>query len=624
MGFLAPVFLLGAIAAAVPIVLHLLRREPEARVRFAAVRMLRHAPVEHADKRRLRELLLLAMRVAALLLLAFAFARPFVSASTAGLTAGVTVVALDTSYSLSAPGRFARAQSLARQAIDAAPRGHLVAVVTFGDGAQVQQPAAADRALARAAVDAARVGFGATRYRAALSMAADVVAGRTGRVVVVTDLQANGWDRGEQVALPDRVDVDVADVGAPAGNLAVTAVRVAGERMLVTVRNAGAEARTVRLQLTVDGAAAGEMSGSVDAGQSSDFAMPAPTGTAALVAVDDPEGIQSDNARYLVLSASARPTVLVVSNAGDLGRDAFYVQQALLATGADGATYDVDGASGAEVSGWDETRLATHAAIVLVSTRGLDQRGRDLVASYVRSGGGVLVAGGTDVDAQVAAGATGATFEFTELPPAPGVRSLAPADLRHPVFRSFAAESATLGLVRFRQIVVVRGTGCQALARFSSGEPALQECPSGEGRVLVFASDLDGRWNDFPVHATFLPFLHETVAYLAGGPRRPSTYLVSSVPAGVPAEPGVHRIPSDGERTGVAVAVNVDVRESDLARLTVDEFQAAVTPLQTAQVPAGPQGETQQQEARQNLWKYAILLMMACLVAESLLSARAG
>lgn len=623
MGFLAPIFLLGALAAAVPIVLHLLRREPEARVPFAAVRMLRHAPVEHADRRRLRDLLLLIMRVAALLLLAFAFARPFVSASTGGLTAGVTVVALDTSYSLSVPGRFARAQSLAQQAIDAAPRGHLVAVVTFGDGAQVRQPPSADRALARAAVDAARVGFGSTRYRAALSMAADVVAGRTGRVVVVTDLQASGWDRGEQVALPDSIDVDVADVGAAPGNLAVTGVRVAGERLLLTVRNAGAEGRTVRLQLTVDGVAAREVTGSVEAEQSSDFAMPAPEGTAAIVAVDDPDGIQSDNARYLVLSASARPTVLVVSNAGDLGRDAFYVQQALLATGADGATYDVAGASGAEVSGWDDARLATHAAIVLVSTRGLDQRGRDLVASYVRSGGGVLVAAGTDVDAQVAAGATSVTFEFTELPPAPAIRSLAPADLRHPVFRSFAAESATLGLVRFRQIVVVRGTGCHTLARFSSGEPALQECQSGEGRVLVLASDLDGRWNDFPVHATFVPFLHETVAYLAGGPRRPSTYLVSSVPPGVPAEPGVHRIPGDGERTGAAVAVNVDVRESDLARLSVDEFKGAVTPLLTAERAAGPRREAQQQEAHQNLWKYAILLMMACLVVESLLSARA-
>ncbi len=69
------------------------------------------------------------------------------------------------------------------------------------------------------------------------------------------------------------------------------------------------------------------------------------------------------------------------------------------------------------------------------------------------------------------------------------------------------------------------------------------------------------------------------------------------------------------------VAVNVDARESDPARLTPDEFQAAVTPLKDAAV-AEQRREARQQEERQNLWKYAILLMIAVLVAESALAAR--
>jgi len=72
LSFLSPLFLAGAAAAAVPIVLHLLKREPETRVKFAAVKLIKQAPVEHTDKRRLRELLLLALRVTALVLLAIA------------------------------------------------------------------------------------------------------------------------------------------------------------------------------------------------------------------------------------------------------------------------------------------------------------------------------------------------------------------------------------------------------------------------------------------------------------------------------------------------------------------------------------------------------------------------
>jgi hypothetical protein len=69
------------------------------------------------------------------------------------------------------------------------------------------------------------------------------------------------------------------------------------------------------------------------------------------------------------------------------------------------------------------------------------------------------------------------------------------------------------------------------------------------------------------------------------------------------------------------IAVNVEPRESDPARVTPDEFRLAVTPVQSA-AAAEPMFEARQQEERQNLWRYAILLLIAALVAESLLAAR--
>ncbi len=92
--FLFPVFLIGSAAIAVPIVLHLMRRATAPLFQFSAVRFLQRVPVEQARRKRLRELLLLALRVAALLLLAVAFARPFLSASD-GAGAAVTVVVVD-------------------------------------------------------------------------------------------------------------------------------------------------------------------------------------------------------------------------------------------------------------------------------------------------------------------------------------------------------------------------------------------------------------------------------------------------------------------------------------------------------------------------------------------------
>src|SRR5262249_40069236 len=152
--------------------LHLLRREPETRVQFAAVKLLKAAPVEHTEKRHLRELLLLALRIAALLLLAFAFARPFFRSRVLASAGGITMVALDTSYSLSAPGQFEKARQLAKDAVARAPAGDLVGVVTFADAAEIAAKPGGDRVLAAAAIDRAALGYGATRYRAALSASA--------------------------------------------------------------------------------------------------------------------------------------------------------------------------------------------------------------------------------------------------------------------------------------------------------------------------------------------------------------------------------------------------------------------------------------------------------------------
>jgi hypothetical protein len=245
LSFLSPLFLIGALTAAIPILLHLLKREPEVRVRFAAVRLLKQGPVEHARQRRLRDVLLLLLRISALLLLALAFARPFTASENP--PASVTVIALDTSLSLSARGQLERARQLAKEAIAGAPAGSRIGVVTFADQARVASAVSADRALATAAIDAATTDFGATRYRAGLQTAADLADGNPARIVVVSDMQESGWDSGDRVALPEGTQVDVADVGAPPPNLALVALRTVRDQLLATVRNAGADAREARV-----------------------------------------------------------------------------------------------------------------------------------------------------------------------------------------------------------------------------------------------------------------------------------------------------------------------------------------------------------------------------------------
>ena len=149
-------------------------------------------------------------------------------------------------------------------------------------------------------------------------------------------------------------------------------------------------------------------------------------------------------------------------------------------------------------------------------------------------------------------------------------------------------------------------------AQFTDGWPALLERREGKGRIVLFASDVDRRWNDFPLHPAFVPFTVEAVRYVSAAPDRARDYPVARVPEGVPPRPGIYRA-QPGDR---AVAVNVDPRESASARLTPDEFDGMVERVST---DAGPYlaVRAQQVEARQRYWQLGLLLMLGALVAES-------
>ena len=402
MTFLTPAFLLGALAAAVPIVLHLLRRERLPRVPFSDVRLLRGARFEQTRRQRLRELLLLALRVAALLLLALAFARPFVP-DPGGTGEGATVVLVDTSFSVSAPGQAAEARALAHAAVDAVPDGQLVGVVAFDDAARVVAPLALARAGAHAAVDGLSPRPRATRYRDGLAAASALIGERPGRVVVVTDLQAGGWEAGGGRLSP-QVEVETRRVAAPAGNLAVVGVEREPSATAVRLSRWGDGGESTRLTLEVDGEVVDESVHRVGSGESTiRRSVVLPASGVVTAAVSDPAGYPADDRRYRRLEPEASAAVLLVTADGE--RPELFLERALAP--GDG----VGGFTLATVSAADLGRrpdlLAEAAVAVLVGARGLDRAGRGRLAAFVRGGGGLLAVDGPAAAAAARAGLLG-------------------------------------------------------------------------------------------------------------------------------------------------------------------------------------------------------------------------
>jgi hypothetical protein len=606
MNFLYPAFLLGALAIAIPIALHLLRRDVAPDLPFTAVRLLKKSPVERSRRRRLRDILLLAARVAALLLLAVAFARPFAPASASAMQA-LRIVAIDTSFSMTAPGRFDRAVALAAAAIDEAGFGERVALLAFDERATVLSPpgAAAD---ARTALRAVRPGSGATRFASAITKASELATDGVARLVLISDLQRAGWEGQSRIPVPASLTVEARDAGVPLANAAIVGARVDAQGVVASVRNASGAERNGTVVLTRDGAELARATYMAAAHTTVDvFVFWTPVAGGVTLSILDDDGFAADDTRHLIVGAPASAAVLVVTSPDATG---FYLQRALEAAQEDGTDLQPRLVTAAQIAGGRAQAIASHRAVVLLSTRTLDRPAREAITAFVRGGGGLLVAAAPDVDPGVVAGMFDWNASRFAADTGPRDASLTATDSRHPIFRPFGGLAANLGQVRFTRAWRVAPEGWHVAAHFDDGSPAVLERPEGQGRVVLFASDLDRRWNDFPLHPSFVPFVVESIRHVAARRTERDHFVVGRVPAGFVASPGIHRLAS-----GRLVAVNVDPRESATGGMTPDEFAAMLEPVQ--QASSQQTAREEQTESRQNLWQFGILLMIVTLVAES-------
>ena len=347
-----------------------------------------------------------------------------------------------------------------------------------------------------------------------------------------------------------------------------------------------------------------------------------PATGAAQVVVDDATGYQGDNIRYLVLES--RPgieiTVVVADPSGATG--GLYVERALAVAGG-GREFKVDAVDGRVFSSWTAAALSRQGAIVLVGTRTLDRTGRERIKNYLANGGQVWLTLGPDIDPATLGDVVGASLGVIDAPVTDtGGTIMVASDGRHPIFRPFLNPSGALGDVQVDQHRRLNDqTGRTVLARFSGGDPALTEQVVGQGRLLIFTSDLDNHWSRFPLSPAFVPFAVETARYLTAGRLQRQAWVLPDVPRGIVAAPGVATV-SEGTATPYLVAVNVNVRESSPATTSLEEFTSGIERTSRAGLPA-PVNQAREIENRQRWWQIGLLVMLVALAGEGLVGRRA-
>src|SRR4029077_9202046 len=179
MSFLAPAFLLGLTALAIPVFVHLIQRERKRVIEFPSLMFVRRIPYQSVRRRRIRHWALLLMRAAAIALIVAAFARPFMHQGTVAAAVGggarEIVILLDQSASMGYGDHWTRATDAARSVVRGLGADDRATLVLFNKNAEENMRATADRTRLEGAINAARVGSGATRYGPALKLAESIL-----------------------------------------------------------------------------------------------------------------------------------------------------------------------------------------------------------------------------------------------------------------------------------------------------------------------------------------------------------------------------------------------------------------------------------------------------------------
>src|SRR5438445_4106034 len=268
MAFLTPAFLIGLSAIAIPILVHLIQREKKRVIEFPSLMFVRRIPYQSVRRRRIRHWALLLMRAAAIALIVAAFARPFLRQGVVDVAAAggarEVVILLDQSASMGYGDHWTRAKDAASNVVRGLGPDDRATLVLFNKNAEENMRATADRTRLEAAINAAKVGSGATRYGPALKLAESIL-GRSPikrrEAVLIIDFQRTGWSGSEEVRFPEGMTLSTVSVAsADTANLAVPSVTFARasfsgqERITVTagLSNKGGAALTgVPVALTI-------------------------------------------------------------------------------------------------------------------------------------------------------------------------------------------------------------------------------------------------------------------------------------------------------------------------------------------------------------------------------------
>ncbi len=553
MNFLQPLFLAGLLAIAVPLFIHLINRRKAVTRQFPALRLLKESNERVARSVKVRQWILLALRMLAIAVLALALAKPYLL-STRGITAEerlptAVVLIVENGFAMDHDDWWPRAQREARDQIGGLRPFDEVALLTTASPPGSAARLTSDHGAARRAVDGLSRRYEIGDLPAALTRAADLLSGSQlpNRRIVIVGSGTTSPLANQRPDLELRHPVEYVSVRRGADNATTpnTAVVAVDSRQYgsaadgnwefnAVIRNFGDDDRDgLRVQLRVDDHVVAGGTVDVPAGQHATYSFqhrvegdePLP----AAVELVDSGDLSVDDTWHFLIRPRRQVRALLINgspSSNPLNDELFFLTRALSSAEAGSITSTVT-----TVDGLSRRTLEDFDVVVMANVPRLSRDDAARLYSFVEDGGGLLVTMGDEVDTEAY------NRHFSELLPRPlrGMKLLAERDdpdapikttrlgqpqRQHPVFQVFGLPGgASLQSVSVYSYMLLdpapSDRESRILLAYQDNAPALLERSVGQGRVLLFTTSIDRDWSDFPIRTAYLPTVQRSLLYLA-------------------------------------------------------------------------------------------------------------
>lgn len=670
MVFLTPLFLIGLLAALIPVAIHLIRREKPPKVMFSTIRFLKKTSKKLVLFQHLQQIALLLLRAAVIVLLVLAFARPLFNQSVARLLDAdpqSAIILLDLSMSMRLQENFDQAKAEALAVLDRLSGGDEVGLIAFSGAADVVRELETEGDQIRELIEGFdEPGFGRTRYHPNLRLADQMLEDsryENRAIYLISDFQEVGMQGADESwKLAPGVALYLIDVGsADSENLVLTDVRSpeqlledsAQQQILARVRSTG-------LQYLESGEVSLRLNGQMVDRRPVDLANRSEQ--VVTFAVDfDTEGdyvgeirvagdeFADDNSYYFTVDVLPKINVLLVNGeASDNWFDDEGHWFGLAVSSTDSSPFSLETIDPAELSA---AAMRQSDVVALLNVSELTSSQAAALSEYVGNGGSLLIAPGDRVDEKAFNQRLGeispARLEQVGLLGRDDYLVIADYDRRHPIMRPLGSDWSARFQGHWR---LTPSEDANVLMRFDNTEAALVEKNVGEGKVLLFASSLDLEWNNLALQGLFLPFVHETLRHLVRSEVGQSAYEIGdsiSLEQFV-SDTGVSVLDADGRSVSfessnlqratspglftatsgagsTRYAVNILPEESNFARVATSTLYDAIvnpdtSPLQSREAQTAQLIE--ELENPQRLWWWILSLVMVMLLVEVLVANR--